>query len=190
MKQFVRQIGFDDGFFRKSQSHAPLVGCVVRGNDLVEGFIVDKVSIDEDDATGLLSKLVNNSKFIDTLRVLFLKGITLGGFNTVDIKELSSQTGLPVIVVLRKLPDMDKIKKALKNVNNPNEKLSRMKKAGRIFEMKRSRGKLYFQKAGISKKDASSLIDISIRTGNIPESVRIAHMIASAISLGQSARRA
>ncbi len=51
MKPLIRQIGFDDGFFRKSDDHTALVGCVVRGNDLVEGFLFDRISVDGDDAT-------------------------------------------------------------------------------------------------------------------------------------------
>ncbi len=190
MKPWIRQIGFDDGFFRKSDPETVLVGTVVRGNDLVEGFLVDRIPVDGDNATDLVSRLVKGSKFYDTLRVIFLKGLTLAGFNVVDIKALSESTGLPVIVVLRKEPDMDKIRNALRNVPNPQEKLARMKKAGRIYEMKRVRGRLLFQKAGISKSEAKEILEASIRTGNIPESARISHLVASALTLGESRRRA
>ncbi len=190
MKPLIRQIGFDDGFFKKSDKNTVLVGCVVRGNDLIEGFLFDKISVDGDEATRKLVELVNSSKFKDTLKVVFLKGVTLGGFNTVDIRELSEETGLPVIVVLRKVPDMEKIERALNKVPNGKEKFRRIRAAGRLYSIPRNRGKLYFQKTGISKKDARELIEISIKTGNIPESLRISHLVASAITLGQSRRRA
>ncbi len=190
MKELIRQIGFDDGFFRKSDERVPLVGCVVRGNDLVEGFIISSVSVDGDDATELLAELIDKSKFKDTLKVVFLKGVTLGGFNVVDIKALSDSVNMPVIVLLRKPPDMRRIKDAIKNVDNYEDKLRRMERAGRIFEIKRDRGRLFFQKAGVNKKDAIAIIEKCIKTGNIPESVRIAHMVASAMTLGESVRRA
>ncbi len=190
MKPLIRQIGFDDGYFRKSDKDTVLVGCVVRGSDLVEGFLFDRISVDGDDATQKLVELVNGSKFRDTLKVIFLKGITLGGFNVVDIKEFSRETGLPVIVVLRKIPNMTKIEKALEKVPNGKGKLERMKSAGSLYPLIRDRGKIYFQKAGINKKEAKELIELSIKTGNIPESLRISHLVASAITLGQSRRRA
>ncbi len=190
VKPLSRQIGFDDGHFFKGEDLTPIVGTVVRGSDLVEGFLFDGISVDGDDSTEVIRNLVLNSKFYDTLKVLFFKGVTLGGFNVVDIKELSKDLDLPVIVVLRKLPDMEKIKRAIEHTDNPKEKLERMKSAGRIYEMPRPRGKLFFQKAGVNKREARELIEFSIKTGNIPESLRISHLIASAITLGESRRRA
>ncbi len=190
MKQLIRQIGFDDGFFRRSDKETVLIGTVVRGNNLVEGFLFNRVLIDGDEVTDTLVKLINESKFKDTLRVIFSKGITFGGFNVLDIKRLNKETNLPVIVILRKEPDMEKIEEALTYTSNPEKRLSLMKRAGRIYSIERPRGKLLFQKSGIKKKDAKEIIEISIRTGNIPESLRISHLVASAIKLGESRRRA
>ena len=190
MKEFIRQIGFDDGHFVKSDLDTVVVGSIVRGSNLVEGFLFDKLSIDGDDATSKLADMVNNSKFKDTLRVIFSKGVTIGGFNIIDIKALSELTDLPVIIILRHQPNMDKIKLALENVQNAEEKMRKLQRAGRIYEIPRPRGRVMFQKAGISKNEATEVIQISINTGNIPESLRISHLIGSAITLGESRRRA
>jgi endonuclease V-like protein UPF0215 family len=190
LKEFIRQIGFDDGHFSKLDDRTVVVGSVVRGSSLVEGFLFDHVSIDGDDATYKLADMINNSKFKDTLKVVFSKGVTIGGFNVIDIKELSELVDLPVIVILRKEPDMDKISEALKNVPNSEDKFRRMRRAGRIYEIPRVRGRVMFQKAGISKNEAVEVIKLSINTGNIPESLRISHLIGSAITLGESRRRA
>ncbi len=190
IKPLARQIGFDDGHFLKADNYTPLVGTVVRGNELIEGFLFDRVSVDGDDSGQVVSKLISNSKFYDTLKVVFFKGVTLGGFNVIDIRDLSNELSLPVIVVLRRLPDMKSIEAALLKVENSKGKLERMKHAGRIYEVPRPKGKLYFQKAGVGKREAKELIEMSIKTGNIPESLRISHLIASAVTLGESRRRA
>ncbi len=189
IKGDIRHIGFDDGFFSRGDKNTVVVGTVVRGDQLIEGFLTGKIEVDGEDATETLSNLVCNSRFHDTLRVIFLKGITMAGFNVIDIHELHSETGLPVIVVLRKKPDMNRINKALQKTEDPVHKWQLIKKAGPLYEMDRPRGKLFFQKAGVDKASAQEFISLSIRTGNLPEGVRVSHLVASAVTLGESRRR-
>ena len=57
--------------------------------------------------------LINKCKFKPQLRAIILDGIALGGFNIIDIKELNKKTKIPVIVVIRRKPDIENIKKTL-----------------------------------------------------------------------------
>jgi len=47
-----------------------------------------------------------------------LDGITFGGFNLVNIRKIFESTGVPVIVIMRKLPNFERIKKALKRFDD------------------------------------------------------------------------
>jgi len=88
---------------------------VFRGGDYLDGAFKTEVSIDGMDATKILIKLLNKSRHKEQLRVVMLKGITFGGFNMIDISKIYDRTKLPVIVVNRKKPNLEKIKKALKH---------------------------------------------------------------------------
>ena len=69
-----------------------------------------------------------------------------------------------------------------------------MKKAGKIHRLKLKMNKknknLYFQTAGIVKEKAEKIIIISTAHAIVPEPIRIAHLIASGIVLGESRGRA
>jgi len=119
-------------------------------------------------------------------------GIALAGFNVLDIKKLNKKTKLPVIVIIRKKPNLKKIEKALKKANKKiyKKKLSLIKSAGKIYKLKLKNKELYFQVAGIRENKAAEIIKISATHAMIPEPIRIAHIIASGIVLGESRGRA
>ncbi|MEM4772965.1 MAG: DUF99 family protein, partial [Nanoarchaeales archaeon] len=60
-----------------------------------------------------------------------------------------------------------------------------IKKAGEIKKIEN----FYVQLKGISEREAESLIKISRKSSKVPEVLRIAHMVASAISLGYSSKK-
>jgi len=117
-----------------------------------------------------------------------IDGITLAGFNLVDIKEVNKKTKLPIIAVMRKRPEMKKFLKALKRINKKGEKIIR--KAGKIFKLKINRKNLYIQLAGISEKKAEKILELTSLHSLIPEPLRVAHLIASGIYFGESKGRA
>jgi len=118
-----------------------------------------------------------------------LDGISLGGFNVVDINLLSKKTRLPVIVIMRKLPNMKEIKDALKLMKQE-EKMKLIKKAGKIYRTKIKNKSIYFQKANISEDFAEKIIKLASTRSLIPEPLRVAHLIATGIALGESKGRA
>merc|ERR1712173_223269 len=65
------------------------------------------------DATDCICRMIIASKFYDQLHVVLLNGITFGGFNFCNIKDLSERLSKPVIAVMRKKPNFTKIRKAL-----------------------------------------------------------------------------
>jgi len=117
---------------------------------------------------------------------MMTNGITLGGFNVLDIQELYRKTRLPVLSLLRKKPDFKKIDNALNHFADKRERIEIIKRAGRIYNYK----SIYFQTAGLEEKKAKELIEKTIGKSNIPEPVRIAHLIASGVTYGESTKRA
>jgi endonuclease V-like protein UPF0215 family len=119
-----------------------------------------------------------------------LSGITFGGLNIADIKSINRATGLPVIIVTRRLPDIEAMKKAISHVQKPGEKISRLQSAGRLRTLDIDGKQVVYQKIGLSSSDAEKIIRLTIVRGLVPEPLRAAHIIASGITLGDSRGRA
>jgi len=114
-----------------------------------------------------------------------LDGITVAGFNVVDIRELNRKTRLPVIAVQRKKPDMKEFMKALQNLDSYKQRIAKVKNAGKFY----SCGDIIFQKSGLSIAESKELLKLTCTRSNIPEPLRVAHLIASGLS-GESRGRA
>jgi len=192
VKKEIRIVGFDDApFIPRTKGKVPIIGTVFRGGNYMDGAFKIEVSIDGMDATKTLIKLLNQSKHKEQLRIIMLKGITFGGFNMIDISKLYNETNLPVIVVNRKKPDLEKIKIALKNFNDFEKRWKCVENAGKIHKMKIEKIKnIYFQFKGLSQEEVEKIIKLSCTRSLIPEPLRVAHLIASAVIKGESGGRA
>ncbi len=192
LKSEIRILGFDDGPFEtKNRGTVPVIGVIYRGGKFLDGILRTDVEIDGMDATKKLIKLINDSRHKQQLKIVMLDGITLGGFNIVDITQLHKNTGLPIIVFNRKQPDLKAVKKALNNLNNPEVRWKMIKNAGKIRGCKLKDGQsIYYQSIGISDEDAEDALMLSSTHGDIPEPLRVAHLIATAIVRGESYGRA
>lgn len=129
--------------------------------------------------------MINESKFKPQLRCIFLDGIAVAGFNVIDVKELNNKTRIPVIVIIRKNPNIEKIKKTLIKINKKN-KIKLIEKAGSVVPV----GKIYIQLIGLSIEKAKEILKIVCTRSLIPEPIRIAHLIASGITFGESRGKA
>lgn len=187
IKPQIRVVGFDDGTFRfKGRGKTVLVGVVMKGALDVVGVLTRWIDVDGRDATERMVEAVKSSRFRD-LRVILLKGITYAGFNVVDVEALYSETGLPVLVVVRKRPDVMAMEKALrKHFPDAEERIALLRKAPPLKEL--IPGKLYYQAVGLLEREAEEIIKTTQRSALIPEPLRLAHMIAGAIMTGESTR--
>lgn len=185
MKSEIRVLGIDDSPFEFRSRNVLVVGTFFRGGKMLDGLISFYIKKDGDDSTKNLIKSINSSKFKPQLQAILLDGIALGGFNVIDIKELNKKTGIPVIVVMRGYPDKKKMFSVLKKIKQES-KIKLIKKAGKIYQI----DKIHIQFTGINFEDAKKVIKITTTYADIPEPLRIAHIIASGIIKGESHGRA
>ncbi len=182
MKKEVRVIGIDDSPFKKFKyGNTLVIGTIFRGGSFLDGILSTKVKVDGSNATSKLVEMINSCKFKPQLQCVLLDGIALGGFNIVDINKLSKKTKIPVIVVIRKKPDINKIKKTLKTIKKQ-KKIKLIDKAGQVYKI----GKIYCQLANVSIEKAKDILKITSTHSFIPEPIRVAHLIASGIAFGES----
>jgi endonuclease V-like protein UPF0215 family len=185
IKPEIRVLGVDDGAFTpRVKGLVPVVGAVFRGGYWLDGVMHTKVKVDGFDATGKIASMILNSPHYEQLRVIMLNGITFAGFNIADIKKLNAKTRLPVIAVTREKPDFAQIREALKNLSKSEERWKAMLNAGEIFKVcTKTRGeKIYMQISGVFEEDAKKILQLTSTRSNIPEALRVAHLIASGIS--------
>lgn len=184
-KPLFRVIAFDDGFFTKNESkQALLVGVVWRADNRIDGILSERISVDANDATEKISSLLNGSRFSSQVSCILLQGITFAGFNIVDMKALCKSTGKPVIAVFRKNPDRRAMLAAVKRFPDSAHKARTLKGAPKICSL----GSLRFQYCGCARQEAEQVIKKCLLHSLIPEPIRIAHIIASGISIGKSTR--
>ena len=213
-------MGFDDGpFSHAHRGRVLLVGALCAGTRL-DGVVSGHVRRDGGDAASRMIDLVRSSQFGDSIRAVMLQGIAVGGFNVVDVHELSRALDVPVLIVTRRPPDLDAVRRALFSeappgrprvagaerkwdlivAAGPVEFLGPSRRALRRLAGARaypagSKGeqpvpRIYVQRIGLTVEAARKLIEATTLHGNIPEPVRIAHLIAGGIVVGRSRGRA
>lgn len=186
IKPEIRVLGVDDGkFIPHSKAQVPVVGVVFRGGYWLDGVMSTQITVDGFDATSKISNMIRNSPHYKQLRVVMLNGITFGGFNVVDIQALNAQTNLPIIAVTTRKPDLTRVHLALKNLPNSEERWKAVVNAGEIFPVVIRDGtqRVYVEVAGIAMDSAVEVLRLTATRSKIPEALRVAHLVASGISL-------
>ena len=192
IKSEIRVLGIDDSALISDR--IMIIGAVFRGGNWLDGVLRSEITRDGMDGTDTIIRMVTSSKHFVQIRVIMLDGITFGGFNPIDIVKINESTGLPVIVIMRKYPDFEKIGSALKYLPDSEERMEIIERAGEIAEVTtytdRRASPLYIQWAGIEKEDARCIVQLTSTRSNIPEPIRVAHLIATGIVFGESRGKA
>jgi len=182
----LRVIGFDDAPFSKQDDSQVNVSGIVCSNTRFEGMVWGEVERDGDDSTECLIDLVTKNKFHTQLHAVLIDGIAFGGFNIIDLPKLSEALSLPCMTVMRKMPNLIAVDNALRNFSDYESRIALIKKAGKVHHY----SPFYFQCAGIDAQNAGLVLERVTDNGNVPEALRIAHLIGSAIKTGVSSNRA
>ncbi len=184
LKKETRIIAFDDCAFTFRQKYVLVIGAVFRGAGCMDGLVSFYIAKDGSDVTAKLIKSIKNSRHHDQISYVMMKGISFAGLNIVDIKKVS-KLGMPVIVVQRKKPEIDEFKKALSKFSDWKERVSFVDKAGCFYQHRN----IFFQCSGCDEQQARELLELTCTRSNVPEPLRVVHIIASGLS-GDSRGRA
>lgn len=186
MKSEIRILGIDDAPFTFSDSTTDLIGVIMRGNHYIEGILHDTIHIDGNDATTVCEQMIIKTRHYQQLKAILLDGATLGGFNVINTESIWKKTQIPIITVTRKQPDFEKIRLALKtHFSDWKDRLSLLEK-GTLHKLKTKHNPIFVKCTGVSLDKAKEIITLATIRGVIPEPLRVAHLIASGISRGES----
>ena len=179
-------VGFDDApFARTHRGDVLLIGVVVSKTRL-DGVISTRVRRDGINATDRMIALLRASQFAEHVRAVILQGIAVAGFNVIDVHHLHDTLGLPVVTVARRQPDFAAMERALSHLPGGKRKWKLIEQLG---PMEPVRG-VFVQRVGIDLAETKALLKVTTLHGNLPEPLRLAHLIAGGVTTGKSRGRA
>ncbi len=182
IKKGVKILGIAcSSFNRLEDKFVPIYGVVYRGASLFEGVLKTSIEVDGEDATEKIQTMIEQSKHNKQLNLIMTRGITIAGFNYIDIKKLYEKTGLPVISVVDRKPNFEKIRSAIKNVVNWEERYKVITNSSLIREIQSSEEEpVFIQSIGFKEEEIATFLKKVTVVGRIPEPIRVARLIARA----------
>jgi len=180
-------LGIDDGPFEKFRDgeSTPIVGVMMEGADLVESVAITRFPIDGPDVSGFLADWIEGLRFRPGLQGIVFGGITIAGLAVLDPVALSGRLELPVVVVNRREPSNERLREALRSAGL-GERVALLERAPAPFPVGE---RLHAAAAGASPEQAARLVLGSARKSDLPEPLRLAHLIARALVTGESRGR-
>ena len=180
-------VGVDDApFDRDHRGDVAIVGAVTAGSRL-DGVVTGRVRRDGANATDGVARMIAGSRFHAHVQAVLLDGIALAGFNVVDLERLAALLGRPVLAVTRRPPDLAAMERAL---------LTRVPGGARKWRLVRRAGPMeplagvWVQRIGLTAREATSLLERLTDQGQLPEPLRLAHILAGGLGRGVSRGRA
>ena len=184
--RLIRAIGFDDAPFARRRGARVHVAGIVCSGTRFEGMVWGEVRRDGWNATEALVRLLVGGKFLPQLHFVLIDGITFGGLNVVDLERLHRELRKPCVALMRGPPDLRAMEAAIRKLPRPARRLAVLRKAGPVHE----RAPFCFQVLGASPDETAQALRRLTDTGNVPEALRLAHLIGAAVVRGESGRAA
>ncbi len=176
IKKGAAAVGIDDGWFEpKTRTWVPIIGCVMKGNAHVDGFMQALVGVDDPRITEAIIEMIVSSPHYRQIQVIFIHGITFAGFGVLDTVKLYETVQKPVIIILDHVPSLEKIKKSLfSNFKDAAKRWGLIRAQTELHPLEKS---YWFQVVGISPTDAKEVIKVFQAKSIFPEPLRVAHLV-------------
>lgn len=182
LNRTIRVIGFDDApFIRGAGGNVSIAGVVCAGTRF-EGMVWGEIQADGFDATEVICKLLIGKKFLPQLHILLLDGIGFGGFNLVNLPELANRLQLPWVTLMRRQPNLIAVEEAMSNLPDFQQRQQLLQLAGKIYDY----SPFFFQVSGEEPDVVAKVLHRLTDCGKVPEALRLAHLITSAVMTGES----
>ncbi|MBU1198060.1 DUF99 family protein [Candidatus Micrarchaeota archaeon] len=179
----MRILAMDDS--PASNGRVTCVGVLSNGNN-IEGVLIFHIKKDGSNATRQLIRSVKQSRFRSVIKLILTHGTTFGGLNILDPQAIEKELNIPWMGVVRK-KSKGTIQKAI-HAAHKSQRLIRRKRlflenAGPILE----ECGMFFHFRGLREHEARAVMK---QFRGFPNELRLAHLIASALSRGESYGRA
>lgn len=115
-----------------------------------------------------------------------LGGLTIAGLGVIDVEQLAHDCGTPVVAVHRHDPQSDRLGQALCAAGLA-DRIAIVERAPVAWPLAPG---LFASHAGTTRERAAGIVSAACGKSQLPEALRVAHLVASALVLGQSRGRA
>lgn len=180
-------LGVDDAPFDKdSDRTVPIVAAMLEGAGPIEQLAIGSFPVDGDDPAGYLAGWIGSLRCRDALHGVVLGGITIAGLGVVDVPALARSLEIPVIVANRRPPRDGPLTDALRAAGLE----PRVPIVLATPQAVEADDGLWIAQAGADDGWAVSTALAARGKSRLPEPLRVAHLIAAALSQGESRGRA
>lgn len=179
-------LGIDDAPFIKDRDQAvPVVAVMMEGAMYVDGVAVNKMKIDDPEATRFLIEWIKSMKWTPSLQGIIFGGVTIAGLGLIQLPVFFQELKIPIITVTRQDTKESTLDTAFEaaGLTQMIPVLNDNPPAVEIDEG------LYASFVGATEKEAGKLIRSTLQKSTMPEPLRIAHLIGAALVNGESKGR-
>jgi endonuclease V-like protein UPF0215 family len=179
-KKGIRGLSIAESFRHDSQKSV-LAGVITSSDLVIDGFVLGDATIKGDDAT---DKIILMYQKLDRNDISYLmtSGLVISLYNMVDVKKISDTLDIPVIGVT--YSDSGTLNETIKNYfpDDYEEKLAQYKKIGDREKVSLKTGNdLFVRYEGCTLTQCKQLLDRITPSGQTPEPLRIAQLLAKTI---------
>jgi uncharacterized protein len=183
LKSGARYIAIASGPI-KDRKKTILVGIILR-NNYIEGVLSTRIAVDGTDSTDKIIKMIKGSRFKDQARILVFNGIALAGLNVINLKMLEKKLDVRIILINRRRQDAPQLIKAMNTFasmsrKNVEDRIDIVREYSRVNPIKIN---------GLFVQSEMEQHHLKNFTDRAFEAIRIAHIIASGVSTGESKGR-
>ena len=183
IKEGIKVLGIAcSSFNRIEDKTVAIIGVVLRGVDLLEGVLKTTVTVDGLDATDKIIEMIEKSPHKKQLKCVVTRGITIAGFNFINMQKIFQETNLPIISIVDRQPNITDIEQALENLPQRRQRLEILVNSGSPRKVTTSPEEepVFVHSVGLDEQTIKQLLKKITRVGRIPEPVRVARLIAIA----------
>lgn len=189
MGEQPRFLGIDEGPFTFDEQEVVVAGVLTRGASTIEAVVTDRVTVDGWDATDTVIAMARRLPGSGAERIL-VDGITLGGMNLVDLQAVATGLRVPVFGITRRRPGPSGLEPAAERTVDPPRRKRNLPKHPPI-EVRLGDTTLFVQAArpdgqALEPDRLTDTLRSAMAQSRIPEPLRLAHHIATAIVRGVS----
>ena len=179
-KKGLRVLGiaesFNPSFFPKKSI---LVGIVMRGDFLIDGFAFNFVTLKGMDATDKVIEMVMELNRPD-ISVLMLSGTVISLYNVVDLHKIHEEIKIPIVAL--SYEESEGIDKYLLEFSDGEKRLEIHRKNGpRIPIILKNGLKIFIRPIGLNLDSAIQVVNRFVLHGRYPEPIRVAKSLARSL---------
>ena len=179
-------LGIDDAPFTKGEDlSVPIVAVMMEGATLVDGVAVNRMKIDDPEATRFLIDWIRQMRWTPSLQGIVFGGITIAGLGLLHLPTLANELNLPILTVTRQDTHDSTLDTAL-IAAGLSDRLPVLNDNPASVEIDTG---IFASFCGISDKEAKKLIRSTLQKSTMPEPLRVAHLIGAALVNGESKGR-